>query len=213
MTEPHVRRYYHWHMQYGDDEEKGDYSIDARGSSALVERDLQNQAVMQMGSIVTNPVFGKDPKKWMDEFLKSQHLDVQRFDYDDEQWQKIVEQLAKAPSDPRVEVAKMTIAHKEKLQSAEQQFEQGLKQLEQQFAAREGQMERELKLLIEGMKQQGQQQVSVDALKGLLASTSMKLVVQERMSDKSNRIGLAKEVMKPPAEPKGRAKPGKSFEQ
>jgi hypothetical protein len=32
------------------EDEKGDYNIDARGSSALVERDLQNQAIAQMGS-------------------------------------------------------------------------------------------------------------------------------------------------------------------
>jgi hypothetical protein len=32
ITEPHVRRYYEWLMTYGDDAEKGDFQIDARGS-------------------------------------------------------------------------------------------------------------------------------------------------------------------------------------
>jgi hypothetical protein len=35
VTRPHIRRYYDWNMQYNEDEEiKGDFEIDARGSSA-----------------------------------------------------------------------------------------------------------------------------------------------------------------------------------
>ena len=39
VTRPHIRRYYDYNMLYGEDEEiKGDFSVDARGSSALMVR-------------------------------------------------------------------------------------------------------------------------------------------------------------------------------
>ena len=41
----------------GDGFRQGDFMIDARGSTALVERELQNQSIMQMGNMVMNPVF------------------------------------------------------------------------------------------------------------------------------------------------------------
>ncbi|MFN3377475.1 MAG: hypothetical protein ACK40S_13120, partial [Burkholderiaceae bacterium] len=86
VTEPHIRRYYEWLMLHGEDEEaKGDFVIDARGSTALVERDLQNQSIAQMGGLVGNPAFGIDPKKWFAELLKSQRLSPERFQMDERQ--------------------------------------------------------------------------------------------------------------------------------
>ena len=45
VTEPHLRRYYNYILQYGEDDEKGDLTIDARGSTALVER-TQHQTLL-----------------------------------------------------------------------------------------------------------------------------------------------------------------------
>jgi hypothetical protein len=84
ITEPHIRRYYEWLMLYGDESEKGDYTVDARGSSALVERDIQNQAIMQMGDMTLNPAFGVDPKKWFAEMCKAQRLDPAKFQAEEE---------------------------------------------------------------------------------------------------------------------------------
>ena len=59
ITRRHIARYYDWNMQYSDDPDiKGDMYTDARGSGALLERDLQNQHVMQALGLVTHPVFG-----------------------------------------------------------------------------------------------------------------------------------------------------------
>jgi hypothetical protein len=86
ITEPHITRYYSWLMTYGDDEEKGDYIIDARGSSALVERDLQNQAIMGLVQLAVpgNP-YGLDPKRTIKEALRAQKLDPNRFQLTDEE--------------------------------------------------------------------------------------------------------------------------------
>ena len=81
VTEPHIRRYYEWILLYGPEEAQGDFIIDAEGSSALVERNIQNEAIMQLGEFAMNPVFGVDPKKWFMEMLKAQRLDPHRFMY------------------------------------------------------------------------------------------------------------------------------------
>ncbi|KQT54641.1 hypothetical protein ASG43_03375 [Aureimonas sp. Leaf454] len=60
VTEPNIRRFYDWNMQFSDkDEIKGDYGVDARGSSVLLVREMQAQNLMiialQLGA---HPVYG-----------------------------------------------------------------------------------------------------------------------------------------------------------
>ena len=55
ITRPHISRYYDWKMANDPDPEiKGDYEVDARGSTALVERDIQNQALLNLANITNN---------------------------------------------------------------------------------------------------------------------------------------------------------------
>lgn len=122
ITEPHIRRYYAYLLTYGEDNEKGDFQIDARGSSALVQRDVENQSVGEMGKIVANPIFGLDPKKWAEEWLKGRHLDPKRFKYDDKEWEKVVTNMTQH-QDPRVAVAQLRAQVDEKLLGLEQQFQ------------------------------------------------------------------------------------------
>jgi hypothetical protein len=56
ITRPHLGRYYDWKMANDPDPKiKGDYEVDARGSTALIERDIQNQALLNLASITNNP--------------------------------------------------------------------------------------------------------------------------------------------------------------
>ena len=56
ITRPHIGRYYDWKMANDPDPAiKGDYEVDARGSSALIERDIQNQAMLNLANITNNP--------------------------------------------------------------------------------------------------------------------------------------------------------------
>ena len=84
LTEPHLRRYYNYLLKFGEDDEKGEFVIDARGSSALVERDIHAQELLTLGEFALNPAFNIDPEKWMSEFLKSKRLEPRRFEYDDD---------------------------------------------------------------------------------------------------------------------------------
>jgi hypothetical protein len=113
VTRPHIRRYYDWNMQYSTKEDiKGDFEIDARGSSVLIVRDQQQQAVMQMFEFAQNPTFGVyvDPMKLFKKGLEMNHLtpdDVMRSDAEIQQKMKEMAQQ-KAPPDPRVQAAQIT---------------------------------------------------------------------------------------------------------
>jgi hypothetical protein len=60
VTTPDIRRAYDWNMQFNEKEEiKGDYEIDARGSSVLLMRELQAQNLMQIAlQMGGHPVYG-----------------------------------------------------------------------------------------------------------------------------------------------------------
>lgn len=108
LTEPHIGRYYHWLMAYSEDpNEQGDFQINARGSSALVERDLQNQAVAQMGAYVNDPEFRINKEKWFAEWSKSQRLDPKRFQYTEDEWKKRMAEMPPPPPPERVQVAQI----------------------------------------------------------------------------------------------------------
>lgn len=60
MTVPNITRMYDWNMQFSrKDAIKGDFEVDARGSSVLLVREIQAQNLMVMASTFTNhPVLG-----------------------------------------------------------------------------------------------------------------------------------------------------------
>jgi len=60
VTVPNLRRFYDWNMQHNPrDEIKGDYKVDARGSSVLLAREIQAQNLFQIAlQLGPHPVFG-----------------------------------------------------------------------------------------------------------------------------------------------------------
>lgn len=235
VTEPHIRRYYNYLLQYGNDEEKGDFQIDARGSSALVEREIQNQAIMQMGQMVGNPAFKIDPKKWRDEMMKAQHLDPKRFDYDDEEWEQLVQQILSAgQSDPRVQIEQMKIqakaqqdemgmAFKTQMDDRDKQFQAAMKQADQQFEVALKQIEAEN----DQRREAGQAELTVAQIQVKLQEAREKAAMDFQKSMEKSKADIAQTAMKldtqiklsgtealtPPVEPRGRAEEGKSFQQ
>ncbi len=80
MTRPHIQRYFDWMMQYSDDDSiKGDFEVEVRASSALVERDAQQQFMMQMLAASKDPSYELNPAKFAAELIKSQRMDPKRF--------------------------------------------------------------------------------------------------------------------------------------
>lgn len=203
ITEPHVRRYYAYLLCYGEDNEKGDFQIDARGSSALVQRDVENQSIAEMANVVSNPIFGVDPKKWFEEWCKSKHLDPKRFQFDDKKWEEIVAGMAQGQQDPRLAVAQMRA-----------DVDGKLKQMELAFEQQENAKDRELKLMIAQIDAElakagltADQQKVLAEIKGRLGDTAIKIRAQREMQLNEHAI----ELSKPPVEPPGRAAPGKAY--
>lgn len=60
VTTPNIRRFYDWNMQFNPREDiKGDYDVDARGSSVLLVKEMQVQALMWVAAnLGAHPVFG-----------------------------------------------------------------------------------------------------------------------------------------------------------
>ena len=233
VTTPHIRRYYKHILQYSkDDSLKGDFNIDARGSSALVEKDAANQALLQIGAYVTNPIFKKDPQKWLNKVLRAYHLDPDDLDYDDDKWQEIVEKLAQPQADPKLEIeqlrqdmamklatfkAERDVENKRfdaevkgSMQDKQMEFEafkiqskDASDDREKQFQIGIKQMEQDLEAALAGMQEDGLNTRQVQVLKQKIQDTVLKLQTQVSLNDT--------DVATPAAEPKGRAPDGEAF--
>ncbi len=196
VTEPHIRRYYDWLMQHGEDEDaKGDFQIQAIGSTTLVERDIQKQELAAMGNIAINPAFGLDPKKYIAEYLKSRGFDPERFQYTEEEIRNLQEQ-AKAnppPQDPRVEVANIKV----RAEAEKEQYRAKMNEQKVVFAAREAERDRQLDLYIAKIKQNmetlklsGANKIAFDKMKAMLASEAMKIRNKTRLYDAEQNLKL-----------------------
>ncbi len=215
VTTPHIRRYYDWLLMYGEDDEKGDFTINAKGSSALVERDIQSHSLGDLLSLSQNPVYGLDPKKTMAEYLKSQRFTPKNFEYDDQEWQQIVEQMSAPPPDSSVQVAEIRAELEQfKLQST-QEFESGKilndndqSERDRQLEAGLKSMEQQLKLVDTQAKSESDGERDINKIKAHLAETIMSLKTQVQLSED----GTGPEVATPVVEPEGRAPDGQSFQ-
>lgn len=188
VTENHIGRYYEWLLLFGkDDNEKGDFNIIARGSSALVERDIQNQVIAQMASIVANPIFGADPRRWFREWLKSQRIDPDSIQFTDEQWEEMQQKAAEqAKNNPPPEAMRAqatlqgiqlrTEADLQKSQANTELSKEELR-IKQQEAQRQRDHELQMAILQRDTKIleiSSQQRMSVEKVKAQLAGVALK---------------------------------------
>jgi len=187
ITRPHIRRYYDYNMMYNEDEEvKGDFNIDARGSSALLVRDIQNQAFLNLLAAGANPVYGAyiDTQKLFEKALQAQHIDPTEVLKSEDELEKIKEQQAAAAAnpqqaapDPRIQAAQIRAqADQAKAQAqnqgdmAELQTRQQIAQLNHDATMVELQMNREIEML----KMANTQHLSLEQIKAKLADTALR---------------------------------------
>lgn len=111
IIEPHVRRYYaYWLAHAEGDKGAADHQIEALGSSALFERDAENQFLLQVytSGMAKDPANRIDPDKFAKELFRSNKFDPSRIQYTDDEWKQVQEQQAKNPPvDPRIEAIKI----------------------------------------------------------------------------------------------------------
>jgi hypothetical protein len=240
ITEPHIRRYYTWLMEYGeDDSEKGDFQVQARGSTALVERDIQSQEMVQVLQLCLNPAYGKSPEKAMNEYLKSRRFDPAAFDYTEEQKAKM--QAQQPPPAPAVQVAqiraetdlkKAEMGSKTTLQKTQIEAEVDIHRSDVdtdrdtafiQAAAEKNandaalrMEELNLKREIELLRYTTQQKISLEDAKVQLARDTMKLNTQKELAAAAGALNgkgyTVPQVATPAFEPPGRAPDGEAFQ-
>jgi hypothetical protein len=183
ITRPHIRRYYDYNMMYNEDEDvKGDFSIDARGSSALLIRDIQSQAFLNLLAAGANPVYGMylDTQKLFEKALQAQHIDPKDVFKSEDELEKIKEQAAQpqqAPSDPALAVAKMRGEIEMQKAQAQNQGDMAELQVRQEIARQEGALrvvEMQLTREIEMLKMSNTQNLTLEQIKAKLADTAIK---------------------------------------
>lgn len=117
ITRPHIRRYYDWKMANDPDPKiKGDFEIDARGASALVERDIQNQATLNLATIGENPRYAPllKPEEELKAILKAFRFAPDALMKSQDELKQDAENAAgQPPSDPRIISAQMNLQAKE----------------------------------------------------------------------------------------------------
>lgn len=160
LTTPHIRRYYDYNMQYSPKEEiKGDLQVDARGTSALVVRDLQNQAILQLLTLAERPAWAIGLKKWdmLRKAFQANHLVAEDFVEDD----STIEQREKAqqPVNPAVELER--VKHEHALE---------LEQMRAKVIDEELRMKREIALLDYAKTTK----IGLEKVKAMLADTAIK---------------------------------------
>ena len=200
VTKPHIRRYYDYNMMYNEKEEiKGDFSVDARGSSALLIRDIQNQAFMNLLAAATNPVFGQmvDPKRLFEKALQAQHIDPAEIMLSDEeiaQKQEQAAQMQQQPEDPRLMAAQL----KAQTEGQKAQVLGQVTQIEAQTKlelARQNQAARiaelQLKREIEMIQLAQTKELTLEQIKAKLADTAIRERGKKELFQAEARLKLA----------------------
>jgi hypothetical protein len=183
ITKPHIRRYYDFFMAYSDkDEIKGDYQVEARGSSVLLVRDQQMQSLMQFGSFQSTPLAPMVQwHKWLKEVLKSQHLDPIELLKSDAEIEKIINTPPPPPPEQlkqqtAIEIAQLKAKADADSVAVRQQGEMAYAKSQEQIARdnavarlKELEMKRDLAIL----QYAADQKMTLDQVKADLAKTAM----------------------------------------
>jgi hypothetical protein len=141
VTKPHIGRYYDWKMANESDPEiKGDFEVDARGSTALIERDIQNQALLNLANITNNPRYTPHLKEREEikAILKAFKVNPEELMKTEEEFAQDQQAMAEqgAPQDPKIVSAQMQMEAKQlELQDrqAQRDFEAKRNEQELQF--------------------------------------------------------------------------------
>ena len=78
LTQPMIRSLYDWNMTWNQDKNvKSDMRIIAKGSTALIQKEVQSQRLLQFLSLINNPIDAQmvDREKLLTDIAKSLDID------------------------------------------------------------------------------------------------------------------------------------------
>jgi len=188
VNEPLVTDFYEWLLldPKVPNEEKGDFKIDAHGSSALVEQAIENQTLATLVPVSKDPAYGLSPRRTMENYLKSRRMDPKKLQYTEEEQQKI--DSTPPPPDPRVQAAQILAASREKIAT-------GSAGIDQQMNAEEIQLRREemqQELAIKQLEYANKNGLTLTQVKAELAKTAMTLQAQRELAAAAHGVDLHK---------------------
>jgi Rps23 Pro-64 3,4-dihydroxylase Tpa1-like proline 4-hydroxylase len=203
-------------MQYNEkDSIKGDYKVDPRGTSALLERDQQAQSIEEITAMRGDQELSDmvDWEKAVSQLFSARNMDILL------PKEKITENRNKRknqpqPMDPQMEVAKVRAqAELEKAKLVQTADMEELK-----FKAEQAKLDHahkeQMKLMdrdIKAMELSASSGMALDKIKAQLSETSAKLRLQDKLAHDKDVVA-AEQVATPIAEPAGRAKEGHAYQ-
>jgi hypothetical protein len=159
VCRPMLQAFYEWVQLYGPSEAHGDAVVEAIGSSTLIVRELQQQALLQISQQVLQPVYGISPEKWMELYLEGFQIDKEKLALTDEERARL-EEAEKQP-DPKVQVAQIEAqvdVYKADLEKRTDDLKLALeaqfKELSLQQAQAQAELQAQTSLAQEGLKAQ-----------------------------------------------------------
>lgn len=225
ITIPHIKRYYDWNMQYNENPEiKGDFSVDARGASVLLERDQKAQAIINLWKLKGDPSVDAEINwgKAVVQLFQALKIDALKSD-DEKKRDQENQEKNQPPQDPRIMAAQIraqTDIQKAQLNqqadAQELQLKGQITQGEMEFKAFEMQQDRqhqmqlarlqhEMKLMEFSMKSG----LELDRIKADLSKEASK---QGLMREMAATKAQAPQMTEPPVEPPGKALEGQAFQ-
>jgi hypothetical protein len=181
-----ITRFYDWNMQFNRNEAiKGDFQVDARGSSALMVKELQSQQLMQFAQFFGHPVFApiltSRAPQVIRKIAESMRLSADDVVPTDEEIAQIQQQQAQAaqqqPQDPRIASAQIRAQaelKKAEFQAAADQTEMQVRErlAQQDYAAKLSalELEREIKML----ELAATKELTLEEIRAQLAQTAIR---------------------------------------
>lgn len=209
------------------EDEKGDFQMDCTGTSAMVEKAIQEQTAMVAVQMSLNPAYEINPAKAFAEWWKTKRMDPTRIQLTDEEKAEKAQQpppeapavqSAKINAQARIETTKMTasatLKRAEMDTDRDTAYQQALNEradIDLQAKDKELEMRRELEIY----KENNTMKRELDKLKAELAMKSAELETQKELSAAALVAGREarkpSQVETPPTEPAGRATNGQAY--
>jgi hypothetical protein len=105
VCKPLLEDFYEWVQLYGPEEAQGDAIVEPLGSTTLIVKELQQQALLQISQQVLQPVYGISPRKWMQVYLEGFQIDIETLAITEEERARL--EKAEQQPDPKVIVAQI----------------------------------------------------------------------------------------------------------
>ena len=141
ITVPMITRFYDWNMQFSEKEAiKGDYEVDARGSSVLLVREMQaNNLMMMLDMFGDHPILGAwlKPEEMLKQLMRAHMLNSSEILKTEREWRKDQKEREAQP-DPALQIEQERLAlEREKMQMFQHELDLKAEMSNNEWAARE----------------------------------------------------------------------------